>query len=1226
MTITSIPSIFYEFAFNADPNQNTLPPYWTDLSARVQSGWKLVRGRQYELDANETGVWSVELANNDGALDPGNTASPYSPNVLPYRQCRIRVVVGNNLLGPDQASAGEYASLYVGPVPAWLGVVPGAAASLVIASVGASAYQGTQVFAVTVPSGTAAPSTVIQASVPTVTAGQTYTFSIQAQVTTSGQNPTVAAVIDWIGTAGTVLSTSTGTGVGLTGASGTWTQAVVTAAAPAAAVAAALRLSTSTVPSANTVFWTDGLQLEARGYATRWQMPWTPGVNLLPRTIATGTETMAMGDQVATWFYNAGGTLGQTTFLTAAPSGQSTAVAWTLPAGSYGTSPALYVGSNTAYLGGPVADCAQVTAGRTYTGSVYVSRTGSDPTVTVASGINWFDAAGNVLAGSFSGNFTVPTSGWVRVSVIHAAPAGAVWGRMFIYMSSASLAATETIYATGWQFEQASGATAWADPGPATFLFTGMAERWPNTWNELDGTWGTSMVECVDAFAAFAQPRLLSPFLNEVKALASTFAFLLDDPSGSASCVDAGGRRPAAPVENSTAGAGSLTFGNAITSTGAAGSFVGLPGPVATFGNAAATSAATVISLHKTTVTPGPPSGASWTRLLAFRTTTVPGGGNYAILWQADAPSPSSNFSYFQIRLTSTGAVLLGIQDITGTGGPYTSAGSYCDGNWHLVGVSFDTAAGKAYYWIDGAQVALVGSIGAVGGFYTDVLGSGYLADTRASVFGYTGDLAAAVELPLAVTASQMTNLYNSWRTASTGDSSGTRYARILRWVGWTGATAIDAGSTTSMGPATDTLGQSALNALNEVAATENGDQYASSAGVMTFKGRSALYGARTPVAVFGEGRPVGNAGEWPCEIGSIDFDPARLANSVAVTQYQGPTFSPSDAASAQRFFPRQYTRTVNTTLSSEAQDAATYLLSQLKDPRKRADVIRLHPSAIVGLFPVLAQLDKNVRVRMVKRPTGAPATVIDGYTQRISWSCSPESDFFAEYQMSSADLTNYWVLGALHTTLNAQASSGQKLVTINALPDAATNKLAQSLPAAYSLTFEPGTARAETIAIGTGGIPSTSLGYSTATLTMAVNLAFTHPAGSVVCEALPAGYTDPTVWDSSSILGAAYTTVVPGSSGPAQLVVGPLPDAASNSLSLTWGPGTVLWLSPGTVNFETATIQSVGATYPGYALCLITFTATLAHSHSVGDYVCEPLPAGVTNPTAINPTARVAY
>jgi hypothetical protein len=314
----------------------------------------------------------------------------------------------------------------------------------------------------------------------------------------------------------------------------------------------------------------------------------------------------------------------------------------------------------------------------------------------------------------------------------------------------------------------------------------------------------------------------------------------------------------------------------------------------------------------------------------------------------------------------------------------------------------------------------------------------------------------------------------------------------------------------------------------------------------------------------------------------------------------------------------------------AEAQAAVQYYLGQYKTNRMRLASMTLNASAIPGLFRVCAQLELGTRIRVMGRPpyraVAAPIQ-FDGFVQRAEWAFDPSGKASLRVEASPADLNNYWTLAALHTTLNAQAASGQATATINALPDAAYKKLAQSIPQGYQLTFEPGTPRAETMTLTPTGIPSTSLGYTTAVLTFTANFQFTHPPNSSVCEPLPAGYTDPTTWDASSVIGAAYTTVLGGGgSGTNTVTVGPLADGAVNPLGSNWNTGDTISLSPGTPNAETAVIQSVAATIPNYTSCVIILTANLAHSHAAGDFVCDPLPAGVNSPTALTPTARLAY
>lgn len=1064
MTIATIPNIYYEYAFNANPNQGAVPPYWQDLSPRVLFAWDAhPGGRHYELDVNETGTWNHRLANPDGALDPSNASSAFAPNVKLFRQCRIRV------------------------------------------------------------------------------------------------------------------------------------------------------------PLASTQ-------------------------NLLPQIIATGLSTMdPTSDSAGNWFYSAVGSVAQAANLAAAPSGQTTAVAWTSPVGTTNGSP-LYAGVVNAAAPsatGPVADCVQVTAALQYTLSAYFMRVASaDATVQVQISLRWYDINGNTLSTSASASTTVPTVGsWARATVTGTAPAGAVWARpRFFIQTPATTTAANTIYATGWQLEQAAAATSWADPGLTQFIFTGMDERLPQTWTEQNGTYGTSEPIGIDAMGALAVFTLKDPFVNEVLALNPNIFYTLSDPQGSSACSDISGKRVAAPIENSPYGVGSLTLGSSITATTTpSGLFLGTAGPVATFNNNPSETgslqfAETFVSLHKTTVTPGPPVSGNWTRIIHFRSAAAPGASAAYILWNAIPPSYGAGSNaeiQFQLQGTGgpTGAVFMVVAGATGGTPSYSGATNLCDGNWHQLAISCDGSGNVAFY-VDGAQVGTGSITLPTSGIAVDVIGASVQLGTNLYKGGFVGDAACAIELPFAATVAQMTNLYNSWRTASSGDSSGARYQRVLTWIGWTGPTKIDTGQTASMGPATDNTGSTALDALNNIALTENGDSYASSAGIITFKARSARYNKRTPLYTFGEGAPVGTAGEWPCEIAAIEYDSSHLAGIVQVTQYQGPLFTAASAPSQLSYFPRTYQRTVNVTNPAEAQDAANYLLSQLKDPHLRPDTIRLHPSAVPGLFAVCVSLSKGTRIRLIKRPNGAPAVTVDAFVEKRDWSWDPDTgDVYLDVQASPADLTNYWQIGALHTTLNLQAASGQAKATINALSDAAVNTLAQSLPWAYSLTFEPGTARQETLAIAPGGIPTTTLGYTSAQLTFTTNFAFTHNAGTVVCEPLPAGYTDPTTWDASCVIGAASSAVLSGgASGQALITVGPLQDAATNALGQTWNTGDTIWLGPGTGNFESATILSVPTTVPGYTSCQLTLTANLAHSHNPGELVCDPLPAGVTNPAAVLATARLAY
>jgi hypothetical protein len=1184
--------VVYETALNSGPLQSSPPPWWTNITPRVLGRWSTARGASYMLARTTAGTWQPVLDNRDGGLDPGNPAGPYYPNLAPYKGLRIRMPFGVNRLTADQATAGEQAG-YLGAIPPQLGVVNDALYPISIVASG-SAYQGSQVYQVTAPSGATAGATVLLVTGVPVLPRAPYNFQAQCRIT-SGNSVSTQASILWLDANGNLLSTSTvlGTASTLTSGSSTWvTLSASAAAAPSGAYSAQLKVQIASGTLTGSTTWQlDGLQFEQSPVASPWQMPGTLGANLLPQMIAGGLTLLdPTKDSASNYFQTSGpvaSTFARVTGLTAAPTGHTTAVAWTVTAAGAGGASTLNDSVNNAVAAGPAQDCVQVVAGQTYTASRYLSRASSaDATVQVTQQITWYDATGAAIFVASSSNAIVPVGSWVRATATLTAPAGAVWGRGSIAVSNVP-SATNTIYSTALQFEQAGSASAWVDPGPTFYPWWGAWEQFPQRWR-LSGTWGESDAVGTDALAGLAQYTVGQPLVEELLALSPNFLYTLSDPAGSSSCTDQTGNRGPAPVENSPAGAGSLTFGNSVTATSSSGLMQGSAGPVATFNNnpagagQAVQEAETYVSIHKTTVTPGPPQTGGWTRIIHFRSSTAPATGSAYALWEA-LPQTAllpTNGSLVSFAVFAGGDPAMSVQGASGTFVEYIGAPNICDGNWHQMAATCDTS-GNVKMYVDGAAVTPNQNSGntvvtlPISAITSDVLGASIQLGAQYFRSGLVGDLACAAEFPAVLTAAQITNLYNSFRSASAGEGSGARAARLATWVGYAGPTAFDAGSTQSMGPATDLAGQSALNAFNAIITTENGDGYVSGGGVLTFKGRSARYNS-SPLFIFGEGAPVGHVGEWPTEDVQFSTDPMNTYNIIPTQQYSsGQVAIAQDAASQQAYWPRTApTIVVNSTSFAEVQAAGQYQLGRLKTPRLRLSSMTLHPAAVPGLWRVCAQLEKGVRIRVMKRPpwraTSAPIQ-FDGFVERVEWNLDAVSgDATVRVEASPADPATYWVLGALHTTLHSQAASGQNQATINALPDSAVNALASSLPQGYQLTFDPGTPIAETLTLSPTGIPSTTPGYSTATLTFTANFAFTHAANAIVCEALPSGYTDPTTWDASSVLGAASTTVLSGGgSGTNTVTVGPLADSATNPLGSDWNVGDLLWISPGTPSFE---------------------------------------------------------
>jgi hypothetical protein len=711
------------------------------------------------------------------------------------------------------------------------------------------------------------------------------------------------------------------------------------------------------------------------------------------------------------------------------------------------------------------------------------------------------------------------TAGWTTVSVTATATATAAI--MYVGLrTSATIAAAFSVQVDGWQLERAGAPSAWTCPGVWYPMFGGFVERWPSQW-QMGGTYGVIQPTVTDALALLSQTTLDDPLTHEINSNAPLYLYKLDDPEGSQSFADATGNHPVASLGTSKYGPGSFTVGASITATDLTnGVYTGGSGTVAAVANPTpgkdGAYPATFLNLASAGIT-GPVNPARWSRMIAFRWT---GGSitNSAGLWASTDRNHSGGFptgSRLYLYIDPSNHLKV---DIFGPGIGATYAfptTNVADGNWHLAIFGYDASAQEVDAWVDGAGIFYnpVTAPIAPTGLVSDSIGAYYDSIAKFCADNFAGNISYISEVSGLLSSTAVAQLYSAWRSSCAGESTDARYARILRYGGYIGPSSIQTGLTTSMGPAAFDS-QDALTALQAVVDTEGGAHYADRAGTMTFKSRSARYNAFTPAYTFGERADLG---EWPYEDCELDYDSTHLGNVVTVTQDStSQTFTAQDQTSISAYFPRTLTRTVNSSDPFECQDAANYLLSRYKQPATRVSTLTLHPSANPGMWPVCLSLELGTRVRVMRRPPGVTPIQVECFIENIQWSLDDTGEATVTLQCSPADLNPYAVFAAWHTTLKTAVTAGAITITVNASADT-TNPLATQLGPGQQLVLGLNTANAETVTVFAVG--ATSPGWTSAVITLAggVGTTYSHAAGEILCEPLPAGVTDPTTYDASS-------------------------------------------------------------------------------------------------------------
>jgi hypothetical protein len=265
-------------------NAGTFPAdRFVDVSKRTRGSITVGRGRQYETDQVRSGEASLRLANNDAALDPVNTASPWYGHITPYQPYRRRAQwpLTRNLLEQPAATGGDVGPYALGTIPSGSNIISTTDASGGSFVTSATAWAGTTCMQFAVPSGSTAGARPCHTPRTTILPGQTYTVQLRVRNITAATSLSVQPFFGWYvpGAGLTPASFTYGTASTLTGATAAgWTTLTFTTTAPANAAGMDVGVALASAAAATASIQVDGWQLEVGATATAWTCPgmWSP--------------------------------------------------------------------------------------------------------------------------------------------------------------------------------------------------------------------------------------------------------------------------------------------------------------------------------------------------------------------------------------------------------------------------------------------------------------------------------------------------------------------------------------------------------------------------------------------------------------------------------------------------------------------------------------------------------------------------------------------------------------------------------------------------------------------------------------------------------------------------------------------------------------------------------------------------------------------------------------
>lgn len=214
----------------------------------------------------------------------------------------------------------------------------------------------------------------------------------------------------------------------------------------------------------------------------------------------------------------------------------------------------------------------------------------------------------------------------------------------------------------------------------------------------------------------------------------------------------------------------------------------------------------------------------------------------------------------------------------------------------------------------------------------------------------------------------------------------------------------IDAGN--SLIAASDNLaGRSVLEHLLLIAEAENGRFFAARTGRITFRQRHWQFTSElNPRAVFGADV------DFLADGGNVlQHDDTKLFNRIRIKLPTGQIVEAYDQTSIDAHFERVLEMEWPLASEIEAQDAAAYMLDNLKEAQLRIPQITLRPRG--NEMPVVLQVDIGQRYKLnMDPPVGTTVLSKEVIVERVAHQARP-GDWVTTLEFSEANVLTYWVL-----------------------------------------------------------------------------------------------------------------------------------------------------------------------------------------------------------------------